>query len=137
VTMAASANKSRELRRRAKRYGAYHLQAGTIGAACDRFLKDRGLIGTRTLAVSNRAGLSVWESKCSRDFRAIRKSFSFSLWKKLPLVYPPISRSQSVRFGFRLQPVFEINQPWHGTSRKPGRDASALDRRFLQPRLWR
>jgi hypothetical protein len=45
--MAAFANKSRELRRRAKRYGAYHLQAGTIGAACDRFLKDRGLIGTR------------------------------------------------------------------------------------------
>jgi hypothetical protein len=47
VTTAASANKSRELRRRAKRYGAYHLQAGTIGAACDRFLKDRGLLGTR------------------------------------------------------------------------------------------
>jgi hypothetical protein len=39
-------------------------------------------------------GLSVWEIKRSRDFRAIRKNFSFSSWKKLPLVYSPIPHSQ-------------------------------------------
>jgi hypothetical protein len=54
-----------------------------------------------TLTVSKRAGLSVWEGKHSRDFRAIRRKFSFSSWKKLTLVYPRPERFLMVlsRFG--------------------------------------
>jgi len=49
-------------------------------------------VSVASLITRSVAGRSVWEIKRSRDFRAIRKSFSFSSWKKFPLVYSPIPR---------------------------------------------
>jgi hypothetical protein len=42
----ASANKARVLKKRAKRQEAY-LKANTVAAACDRFLKSRGIAPQR------------------------------------------------------------------------------------------
>jgi hypothetical protein len=43
----ASASKSRGLKKQAKLYGAYYLQARTVAAACDKFLKARGMTAQR------------------------------------------------------------------------------------------
>src|SRR4030088_1845150 len=70
-------------------------------------------IEQKTLTVSNRAGLSVWEIKRSRDFRTIRKSFSFSSWERLPLIYSPIPRSQRILMALPLRPARSRREHLH------------------------
>ena len=81
---------------------------------------------------ANVHGCPFGKSKRSRDFRAIRKNFSFSSWEKLPLVYSPIPRPERFFGGFPLRSArsaFWAELIWQ-PSANPSRNSLRIESSF-------